>query len=142
MSAAAPASAPPSSTLGGESTAGGGRGAAGHVKDFDLAYESAADAAAMELMQRATQRGEKFSAAVTRPDFVAAVGVMASHLGLALDAPNIEQLFHAVSGGGPTVQFEDFIEAHSTRYYLKELAGANPTAAGARRGGADADVSA
>ena len=68
--------------------------------------------------------------------------MMASHLGLALDAPNIEQLFHAVSGGGPTVQFEDFIEAHSTRYYLKELAGANPTAAGARRGGADADVSA
>ena len=48
---------------------------------------------------------------------------MAAHLGLKLDTPQIEQLFHAVSGGGPTVQFEDFIEAHSTKYYLQQLAG-------------------
>ena len=94
----------------------------------------------MELMQRATQRGEKFSAAVARTDFVAAVSVMVAHLGLALDAPQIEQLFHAVSGGGLTVQFEDFIDAHSTRFYLKELAGAK--APGPRQAGADADVSA
>ena len=107
-----PAAAPPPAT----------EDDASFVKGFDDAYESAADAAAMELMQRATQRGEKFKAAVARPDFVAAVAVMATHLGLALDPPQIEQLFHAVSGGAATVQFEDFIEAHSTRYYMKELA--------------------
>ena len=77
----------------------------------------------MELMQRATARGEKFSAVVGRADFCTAVGLMAKHLGLALDAPQIDQLFHAVSGGGPSVQFEDFIEAHSTKYYLQQLAG-------------------
>ena len=53
---------------------------------------------------------------------------MASHLGLALDAPQIEQLFHAVSAGGPSVQFEDFIAAHSTKYYLRQLAGVPPAA--------------
>ena len=74
-------------------------------------------------MQRATQRGEKFSATVGLHDFVAAVRVMASQLGLKLDVPAIEQLFYAVSGGAPTINFEDFVEAHSTRYYLKELAG-------------------
>ena len=48
---------------------------------------------------------------------------MASQLGLKLDVPAIEQLVYAVSGGAPTINFEDFVEAHSTRYYLKELAG-------------------
>ena len=44
----------------------------------------------------------------------------------ALDQPQIEQLFHAVAAGGPSVQFEDFIEAHSTKYYLRQLAGVQP----------------
>ena len=48
---------------------------------------------------------------------------MATALGLQLDGAQTEQLFHAVSSGGVTVNFEDFVEAHSTRYYLKELAG-------------------
>ena len=54
---------------------------------FDAAYESACDAAAMELMQRATQRGEKFTAVIGRHDFTVAVGLMASSLGLSLDQP-------------------------------------------------------
>lgn len=46
---------------------------------------------------------------------------MLGQLGLTLDTPQIEQLFAAVSGGGASVQFDDFIEAPSTRYYLSEL---------------------
>ena len=95
------------------------------MRNFDAAYEHAADAAAMELMTRATARGEKFSAVVGKVDFLAAVSLMAAHLGLALDAPQIEQLFHAVSGGGTSVQFEDFIEAHSTKYYLQQILAAS-----------------
>ena len=88
---------------------------------FDAAYDQAADAAALSLMQRATARGEKFCAHVSRGDFVAAVHLMATQLGLALEPPQIEQLFAAVAGGGATVQFEDFVEAPSTRYYLLQL---------------------
>ena len=46
---------------------------------------------------------------------------MATQLGLALEPPQIEQLFDAVSAGGRTVQFDDFVEAPSTRYYLLQL---------------------
>ena len=91
--------------------------------DFDAAYEDAANVAAAELMRRATGRGEKFSANVGQADFLAAVTLMASELRLNLDAAGIEQLFHAVSGGGRSVQFEDFIEAPSTKYYLQQIAG-------------------
>ena len=93
---------------------------------FDAMYEHAADAAAVALMTRATARGEKFSGHIGQADFVAAVSLMASQLGLApsLDAPQIEQLFDAVSGGAPAIQFEDFVDAASTRYYLLQLASA------------------
>jgi hypothetical protein len=95
---------------------------------FEAAYEGAADMAAVALMQRATARGEKFSVHIGRPDFVAALTLMASHLALSasLDAAQIEQLFEAVAAGSETVQFEDFIEAPSTRYYLMQLADAAP----------------
>lgn len=75
----------------------------------------------MELMARATSRGEHFSAVVGQADFIAAVGVLTTHLGVSLPLPQAEKLFQAVSGGGPSVQFEDFIEAPSTHYYLREL---------------------
>ena len=97
--------------------------AAAPPPSFAQAYAAAADTAALERMKRATARGEKFSANVGLHDFVAAVHVMATALGLQLDAAQTEQLFHAVSSGGAAVNFEDFVEAHSTRYYLKELAG-------------------
>ena len=66
-------------------------------------------------------------ALVGKVDFLSAVAQMISHLGLSLDTPQLEQLFHAVSGGRPSVHFEDFIEADSTKYYLQQLAGVIPT---------------
>ena len=127
---AAPAS---SGEAAGASAAGGhihvrvAGGGVAYPGGFEAAYEHAADAAAMELMRCATARGEKFSALVGKVDFLSAVALMISHLGLSLDTPQLEQLFHAVSGGRPSVHFEDFIEADSTKYYLQQLAGVIPT---------------
>ena len=121
--AEAPASAPP---LPGNATGKAPRAPLSPA-EFDAAYEDAANVAAAELMRRSTGRGEKFSANVGQADFLAAVSLMARELHLNLDAPSIDQLFHAVSGGGRSVQFEDFIEAHSTKYYLQQIAGVAPS---------------
>ena len=111
---------------------GGGGGTASASKEdgdfaraFDAAFGHAADAAAIALMQRATARGEKFVPEVERSDFVLAVDLMATQLGLPLELPQINQLFDAVAGGSSYVQFEDFVDAPSTRYYLLQLADAS-----------------
>ena len=59
--------------------------------------------------------------------------MMATQLGLALEPPQIEQLFDAVSAGGRTVQFDDFVEAPSTRYYLLQLGRVEQDGAPGRR---------
>ena len=117
-----PAGSSPVGAGSGEAGGAGSSGSAGEgAEGFDAAYERAADVATLSLMDRATARGEKFRPNVSRADFVAAVHLMATQLGLALEPPQIEQLFDAVSAGGRTVQFDDFVEAPSTRYYLLQL---------------------
>jgi hypothetical protein len=118
----------------GEAGGAGSSGSAGEgAEGFDAAYERAADVATLSLMDRATARGEKFRPNVTRADFVTAVHLMATQLGLALEPPQIEQLFDAVSAGGRTVQFDDFVEAPSTRYYLLQLGRVEQDGAPGRR---------
>ena len=117
-----PAGSSPVGAGSGEAGGAGSSGSAGEgAEGFDAAYERAADVATLSLMDRATARGEKFRPNVSRADFVAAVHLMATQLGLAFEPPQIEQLFDAVSAGGRTVQFDDFVEAPSTRYYLLQL---------------------
>ena len=70
-------------------------------------------------------RGEAFTGHVNRPDFVAALSVLASKLGLDVDEdePQIEQLFDTVAAGAASVHFGDFVGADSTRRLFDHLVG-------------------
>ena len=68
-------------------------------------------------------RGEAFTGHVNRPDFVAALSVLASKLGLDVDEPQIEQLFDTVAAGAASVHFGDFVGADSTRRFFDHLVG-------------------
>jgi hypothetical protein len=55
-------------------------------------------------------------------DFVAALHLLATQLGLAFEESQLASLFDAVSAGAPWVVFDDFVNADSTRHYLRMLA--------------------